>query len=201
MAGEIPIMIATNAFGLGIDKPDIRLVIHHHRPGTLEAYYQEAGRDGLPSRCVLLHDPADKGLLRFFQSGRYVTGEDLVNAHHALKRLVAEDGPTTIARLESLSPLPKTRLKQALNLFKARGIIEEKAGEIRLIVPDLGLGELERVAGDYHERNERDLLSQQLMAEYASTRNCRWAYLIDHFGRDESDNPTVVACGHCDNCP
>ena len=201
MTGELPIMVATNAFGLGIDKPDIRFVIHHHAPGTLEAYYQEAGRagrDGQPSRCVLLHDPSDKSLHRFFQANRYATGEDLVNAHHALKRLVNEDGPRTTRRLQALSPLPKARLKQALNLFKARGVVEEKVGEVALLSPDLTPGELERIAGDSRERNERDLLKQHLVGEFASSKACRWAYLLDYFGGDEEAPPS---CGHCDNCP
>ena len=74
MRGELKAIVATNAFGMGIDKPDIRFVIHHHLPGTIEAYYQEAGRagrDGQPARCTLLFDPTDTQAPRFFQAGRY----------------------------------------------------------------------------------------------------------------------------------
>src|SRR5262249_51274422 len=66
MNGQARVMVATNAFGLGIDKPDIRFLIHYHLPSSLEAFYQEfgrAGRDGKPARCSLLYDPADLKLL------------------------------------------------------------------------------------------------------------------------------------------
>jgi ATP-dependent DNA helicase RecQ len=71
MADEFKALVATNAFGLGIDKPDIRFVLHYHLPGTTEAFYQEfgrAGRDGDRASSALLYDPEDRKLLRFFGS-------------------------------------------------------------------------------------------------------------------------------------
>lgn len=204
MRGEVTWIVATNAFGLGIDKPDIRHVIHHHAPATIEAYYQEvgrAGRDGQLAHGVLLYDPTDKKLHKFFQANRYPTGEELVNTHHALKRLAndAADHPPTFERLARICPVPKARLKQSLNLFKARGIVSEWEGLLTLHRADCTPRELERMAGDYRERDERDRRKQQLMVEFAETRHCRWLYLIDYFGRDD-DDPADATCNHCDNC-
>src|SRR5262249_23657537 len=141
MGGELKAMVATNAFGLGIDKPDIRFVIHHHMPGTIEAYYQEfgrSGRDGLPARCTLLYQPGDKALQKFFQAGRYPSADDLVNAHHALKRLAERPEPPTLEEVQAISPVSKTRMKVALVLFKQRGVVREaEGGRLALSQPDL----------------------------------------------------------------
>jgi ATP-dependent DNA helicase RecQ len=200
MSGEVPLMVATNAFGLGIDKPDIRFVIHANLPGSIEAFYQEfgrAGRDGQPSSSTLLYWPDDRKLHNFFQSRRYPSAEDLVNAHHTLKR-IAEDLPK-FEELEAISPLPKTRLKLAMSFFRARGIVkEELSGHLHLIQPDLTHDQFARLVGEYEERDAHDELRLQRLAEYAETRGCRWNYLLDYFGGKVDES--LKACGHCDRC-
>ncbi len=199
MNGELPIMVATNAFGLGIDKPDTRFVIHAHLPGSIEAFYQEfgrAGRDGMPARCTLLYLPEDRKLHTFFQSRRYPGAEDLVNAHHALRRIA--DNLPKLEDVEAISPLPKTRLKLAMSLFRTKGIVKEDlSGHLHLLQPDLTHDDLARVARDYEERDMQDELKLQRLLNYAETRGCRWNYLLDYFGQD--DEP-AEPCGHCDRC-
>ena len=200
MAGDLRVMVATNAFGLGIDKADIRFVIHHHLPANLEAYYQEAGRagrDGKPAKCTLLFDPSDRALLKFFQAGRYPDGSDLVNVHHALKRLSGGAEPPTMAEIEAISPVRKARLKTVLNLLKQQNVARDDGGRVTLLRPDLTPAELERLTIDQRERDERDRLRQEQVFEYAASRGCRWEAVVDYFGQAERDWAT---CGHCDTC-
>ena len=164
----------------------------------MDAFYQEfgrAGRDGAPADGLLLYDPADQKLHRFFAGGRYPDESDLVNAYHALTRM---DGPFDLPSVAAISPVPKARLKVCLDLFVNRGVVRhEPGGDYLLAQAHLSRDDVARAGQSYKERRERDLLKGQAVADYAERRTCRWRAVLNYFG---SDDEAGEACGHCDRC-
>jgi ATP-dependent DNA helicase RecQ len=199
MSGETAVMVATNAFGMGIDKPDIRLVAHYDMPGSLDAYYQEAGRagrDGAPARAVLLYRHGDRHLQKFFVAGRFPTTEQFVAVADVLKTGTRADLDLTIDDLVASTRFSANKVRGIVDAMKAARAVREIRGAGVRLRGDLPHSVVVSMAETYDVRARHDIDKLQRMVSYAQTALCRWRLLLESLDEPWSES----SCGLCDNC-
>jgi ATP-dependent DNA helicase RecQ len=204
---EVDVAVATNAFGMGIDRSDLRFIAHYEIPGSIEAYYQEAGRagrDGKPGECVLFYNYADRRTQDFFIDGANPGASFIRELYHQL--LEVQDAQHEIRRsIQELSEIVGCKnsmmISSSLKALSDAGVVErfdvpgERIRGTRLLQPNLLPFQVPLDDAALAEKERRDRAKLDSMIAYATGHGCRQRWMQEYFGEKVQED-----CGRCDEC-
>ncbi len=202
LTGGLPVIVATNAFGMGVDRPDVRLVAHYTVPSTLEAYYQEAGRagrDGDPAQAVLIYSPQDRALHEWFIENGAAELDELHKLYKILSVRKQGEVWVTCDDLSLATGFHQVKVRLALAQLESGGAIERLGDDWpKMLVKIAGWdgAAMQRSADEVESRRKLRLNQLAQMIAYAESNSCRRRILLAHFG----DQGSADAPDCCDNC-
>jgi ATP-dependent DNA helicase RecQ len=195
MTDAVDVIVATSAFGMGVDKANVRFVYHLDISDSVDAYYQEigrAGRDGEPAEAVLFYRPEDLNLWRFFAGSGRVDPEQMAQVAEAVQEA---DGPVTAETIGDEVDLSRTKVTAAIGHLEETGAVDVlPTGEVVAADDDV-IGSTEEAAAAQQRLRAFAQSRLEMMRGYADMTGCRREYILNYFG--EGYPPP---CDNCDNC-